>query len=135
MADVDQLLADLNVSRDSLDVRCSDDHALEIAQQITNWKSLAPFIGLNQIDEENILMDPSCFNSVSVQRIRMIRRWMEIHGPEATYLNLVKGFLRIQRRDLIEKMCGILKQGMKLMAVLVSSPTFFSLNLKTAGVN
>ncbi len=104
---LDSILADEGLSRVRLDVPCRDDHILTIARQIPRWQSLAPFIGLNELDEETIKES----GGVEVQRIKMLRKWREKLGVGATYLNLARGLANVQRRDIIEQLCDLVRTG------------------------
>ncbi len=102
---LDGILSDEGLSRDSLDVPCQDDHILSLAQQISRWQGLAPYIGLDDLDEEAIKES----GGVEVQRVKMLRRWQQKLGTKATYLYLAKGLASVQRRDLIEQVCDLVR--------------------------
>lgn len=106
--DIGEILADKGLKEGNLDCPCTPEHRNDIARQITNWKALAPFIGLERTDEEEIDDEN---RSVMSKRIAMLRIWSEKRGKRATYLHLIKGFAQISRRDLIEKLCDIFSGG------------------------
>ena len=110
---LDKVLRDEGLSRDQLDIPCHQDHILALAPKISKWQSLAPYIGLNDLDEEVILAS----GKVDVQRRKMLQRWREKLGKKATYLHLARGMATIQRRDLIECLCDLVKSGVDPSAV------------------
>lgn len=104
---LDTILSDEGLSRDRLDVPCQNEHVLAIARQIARWQSLAPYIGLDELDEEAIKES----GGVEVQRVKMLRKWQQKMGAKATYLSLATGLASLQRRDLIEALCELVKSG------------------------
>ena len=102
--DVSEVLADKGLDEGILECPCTPEHRNAIALQITSWETLAPFIGLSSSDEEEIEEDNK---STKSKRIALLRKWSEKRGKRATYLHLMKGFAKIERRDLIEKLCDI----------------------------
>ena len=92
----------------SWDQPCLDSHLVEISQLILDWKEIAPVLGLTQIDEENIIgYSP---NSVSAQRMAMLRTWRQRHGPAATYSRLADAFRQCGRQDLVERVSVLANQ-------------------------
>ena len=109
---LDEILRDLRLSEKALDRPCTADHARDFALHITSWQSLAPFIGITDVDEEEIREDA---HNARNQKLKLMTRWRQKLGRNATYLHLAKGLAAIERRDLIEKLCeiaGIGGQGM-----------------------
>lgn len=54
---LEKLLAARNLTRDSLRIECPEGVCSEIALLVANWKLLAPFIKLNEVDEADIDAD------------------------------------------------------------------------------
>lgn len=106
--DISEVLADKGLDKETLNCPCTPEHRNEIAIQITSWETLAPFIGLSSTDEEEIEEDNK---STKSKRIALLRKWNEKLGKGATYLHLMKGFAKIERRDLIEKLCDMFVSG------------------------
>ena len=102
--DVSEVLADKGLDKGILECPCTPEHRNVIALQITSWETLAPFIGLSSSDEEEIEEDNK---STKSKRIALLRKWSEKLGKRATYLHLMKGFAKIERRDLIEQLCDV----------------------------
>lgn len=101
--DVGQVLARKELNEGILNCPCTRKHRNDIAQHITNWQALAPFLDLSSGDEEEIDEE----KSVKAKRIALLRKWSHNKGEEATYLDLMKGFAKMGRVDLIEKLCDI----------------------------
>lgn len=102
--DVGQVLARKKLNEGILNCPCTREHRNAIAQHITNWQVLAPFLDLSSEDEEEIDVENK---SVKAKRNALLRKWSHNKGEEATYLNLMKGFAKTGRVDLIEKLCDI----------------------------
>ena len=66
-------------------------------------RSLAPYIGLDEADEEEIQEERTSIR----QKVKLMRVWKRKHGEEATYLRFVKGCEQLQRRDLVEAVCNL----------------------------
>ena len=70
-------LSDLLVSRlgdanhSTLDHLVSRDHQNKIALSITDWRSIAPFLGLEETDEEDIEV---MYSTTKTRNIAMLRK-------------------------------------------------------------
>ena len=87
---------------------CSEEHLAEISLSITKWRTLAPFLGLTEAEEEAIARDNP---DMSTQRIAMLRKWKAKYGCSATYKKLCKVFRKLDRQDLVEVVCRLLRDG------------------------
>ena len=65
----EDLLKDIPCEK--LDYPCRDVHLSEIALSVTKWKSIAPYLGLTEAEEENIEKD--CGEN-ETQKIGMLRK-------------------------------------------------------------
>jgi len=106
--DISEVLADKGLNERALDCPCTPEHRNTIALCITHWKELAPFIDLSCTDEEEI-DDPN--RSAKEKNIALLRKWSQKRGNKATYLHLIRGFAKVERCDLIEKLCDIFTAG------------------------
>ena len=104
MKPLEELLKDVPLEK--LDQPCRDDHLSEIALSVTSRKSIAPFLGFTKAEEENIEKD--CGEN-ETQKIAMLRKWKKTFGRKATYRKLGKVFFKLERTDLVEKMCELLQ--------------------------
>ena len=91
------------VAPEKLDQPCRDDHLSEIALSLTDWQSMAPFLGLTEVDEEEITSRYP--HQLIAQKIAMLRNWRQKLGEGATYRELTKVFYRLGKLGLIEQAC------------------------------
>ena len=94
-----------SVPEETLGKPCSDEHIVEIAREITSWQSVAPYLELTAVDEEDILHN---HHDVRIQRREMLRTWKQKLGSKATYYGLAKAFNDIERADLVGKVVELL---------------------------
>ena len=95
------------VAPEKLDQLCRDDHLSEIALSLTDWQSMAPFLGLTEGEEREIEEDS---RPAKRRKVAMLRRWKEKYGKKATYRKLAKVFWKLERIDLVEELCEILSE-------------------------
>ena len=103
---LDQLLKDIDHAK--LIQICTDQHLSEVARQITEWESIAPDFELDEVDEEEIVKKYP--KKVKAQNLAMLRRWRKKRGDKATYKRLAKVFWKVDRTDLVVKLCKILSR-------------------------
>ena len=103
---LDQLLKGIDHAK--LIQICTDQHLSEIARQITEWESIAPDFELDEVDEEEIVKKYP--KKVKAQNLAMLRRWRKKRGDKATYKRLAKVFWKVDRTDLVVKLCKILSR-------------------------
>ena len=96
------------VAPECLDQACRDDHLSEIALSLTDWQSLAPFLGLSEVDEREIVCRYP--HDLQMQNIAMLRKWKSEFGQRATYRKLVQVFFKRGKCDTVGKLCHILLQ-------------------------
>ena len=101
---LEDLLKD--IPPEKLDQSCRDDDLNKVALSLTDWQSIAPFLGLTEADEEEIKRD---YPNIKTQRISMLRKWKKIVGRKAKYRKLVSVFWDLERADLVEKVCELLQ--------------------------
>ena len=101
---LEDLLQD--VPPEKLDQPCRDEHLSKIALSITDWQSIAPFLGLTEADEVIIRHD---YPNWITQKIGMLRTWKKRFGGKATYRKLGKVFFKLERADLVEELCELLQ--------------------------
>ena len=104
-----EFLKELHVPASKLKLSCSEEHLARISLSITEWRTLAPFLGLTEAEEEAIARD--YHDSMATQRIAVLRRWKGKSGSSATYKKLCKVFWQLDRRDLVEVVCRLLRGG------------------------
>ena len=101
---LEDLLKDIPCEK--LDQPCRDDHLSEIALSVTKWKSIAPYLGLTEAEEENIEKN---YGENETQKIGMLRKWKKKLGKRATYRKLGQVFYKLGRVDLVEKVRELLQ--------------------------
>ena len=75
------------VPRSLLDSPISDIHLSDIASHITEWRELAPYLDLSEVEEKDIV--DSYPNRPKLQRREALRKWKETNGKRATYRRLI----------------------------------------------
>ena len=95
-----------SVPPEKLNQPCSDEHLLDIALSISNWRSIAPFLGLDEVLVDAI--ETKNPKDLLAQTIAMLRRWREQCGKKATYRKMAKVFWKLQRSDLVAKLTELL---------------------------
>ena len=90
-----------DASYSKLDHLMDTHHQNKIAMSITDWRSIAPFLGLGETDEEYI---ETKYTTVKTRNIAMLRKWKRLHVSNATYRKLLEAFWDVERVDLIDKL-------------------------------
>ena len=85
MSDVKRSALDPLQQRELLDTPVSDLHLAQIASDIKNWEEVAPFLGLTDVEEEEVKLDNKTYG---VQKRKALQRWREKKGSDATYREL-----------------------------------------------
>lgn len=86
----------------ALERPCTNDNFCNLARDITDWKELAPFLGLNEVDE-NLIEEHS--TSPLKRRVQVLRKWKEkctLRGKTASYKELANVFWTLGKADLVE---------------------------------
>ena len=94
-----------DVPPEKLDQPCKYEHLSELALSITDWRSIAPFLGLTKADESEIECD---YGKARTQKIEMLRKWQASLGKQATYRKLAKVFWKLKHADLLEELCDLI---------------------------
>ena len=101
----EELTAHVGISADRLNRECSDEHLASISLFLANWQTVAPHLGLSEVDEEDVEEE-----GVKKQdkRYKSLWKWKARSLFKAKYKVLVDVFLKIGRADLAEKVCKLL---------------------------
>lgn len=96
---LEDLLASLGGNFPSLCYTCADEHLLEVAKRLSQWRNVAPWLGFstsciegleyNKFDEEG-------------KKQQMLTLWKQREGHDATYRTLAAVLLKASRKDLAE---------------------------------
>ena len=103
---MEKLLTEVGVQPEKLNERIGDDHLCEIALFLTEWKTVVPFLGLDENDVDIIEQEE---RKEKVRRLKALRKWKSKFAFEATYRKLVKVLLSLAMTDVAEKVCHLLK--------------------------
>ena len=103
---VEKLLKEVGVQPEKLNERISDDHLREIALFLTEWKTVVPFLGLDENDVDSIEQEEK---KEQVRKLKALRKWKSKFAFEATYRKLVEVLLSLTMTDVAEKVCHLLK--------------------------
>jgi hypothetical protein len=95
-----------SVPKSYLDHVVSDIHIAQLAESMTEWQELAPFLGLSPADEEDIL--ERYRERLRLQIRGALRKWKEKKGRKATYQDLIKIFRERDLALLAEKVESLL---------------------------
>ena len=76
---------------------------------IAQWRDIAPFLGLTQADEQDVIGYPPI--PIQRQRIEMLYKWSEKEGDKATYRKLVERFKQCQRQDIVDEIKKLVTSG------------------------
>ena len=95
-----------DVPPEKLDEPCKDEHLNKLALSITDWQSIAPFLGLTEADESEI---EDC-KKVRKRKIKMLQMWKSKFGRKATYRRLAEVLLELEETDLADMLCGLVWQ-------------------------
>ncbi len=115
---LDELLE--GVSTGKLCRTCRNEDLCEIAQSVTNWKAIAPFLGLLKAEIEAIEVNE---RKVETQRMAMLDKWKEKLGRKATHWKLAKAFRKAKRADLVDVIRRLLVSSGDSSSSDESSPT------------
>ena len=99
----DELLARNNIKKSTMREAIEDKHLIEFSLSLDAWKRLARHLGMPDTDIESI----KSHENEEERRDRMLKCWKERCGSYATYEELVKVLLRINRTDLAEKVVSL----------------------------
>ena len=95
------------VRRELLHKKCSDQHLKNIAEELTEWRLTASWLGLKRTMVDDL--DKSVRFDEGDKRHRMLEDWQKKKGAEATYWALAEALLQVGRTDLAEKLLSFLK--------------------------
>ena len=91
-----------------LDTVCDNEHLLEVAQCLSQWKTFAPWLGFETTAVEDLEIRPL---DQEGKRQHMFMIWKRAKGSEATYLALAEACLKSNRQDMAEKVLKYSKKG------------------------
>ena len=121
-----------DVPAEKLDQPCSDEHISKLALHITDWQSIAPFLGLTEAEESEIVEDCS---KARTKKIKMLRKWRNKKGEKATYRNLAEVLLELEETDLVEKLHKLIWQPQSISGLQSVDPNEENRSIRCAYAN
>ena len=76
-----------------------------MAAKIVDWKALAPHLGMSDADTTVIERDGV---GEEDKRRKLLQRWLQRNGPDATYYKLVEAFIGAENRHIADEICKLL---------------------------
>ena len=110
-------MKEVSLHPEKLDQSISDDHLLGIALFLTSWQTVAPHLGLSEIDVVVIEQEGK---DEKDKRLKALQMWKRKFGFRATYRELVKVLLSLGMADGAQNVCLLLK-GMSVIMSYISS--------------
>ena len=93
------------VPRDRLDCTVSDNLLNQIARKLTRWEEVAPWLQLDEAQEEEVR---ATFRNYSDQKRQVLRKWRQINGHRATYRQLIIVLSCAENNALAENVADLL---------------------------
>ena len=103
-----QLLRSIEGPFPLLDEEVHLQHLLELSQIITEWKTVAYWLGFHQTAVEDL--ECAKFDNEG-KRQEMLRKWKQVNGSGATYRRLATLMLLSRRKNLAESVIKCSKAG------------------------
>ena len=90
--ELDKLKRSHNLTDDILSLKCSDDHALDLADIISKWRLVGPRLkGITGKDISDIDKDVKGGEKLKIRGL--IELWRQRNGDDATYGDVVRALL------------------------------------------
>ena len=108
---VEKLLTEVGVHPEKLNERISDDDLCKITLFLTEWKTVVPFLGLDENDVDAIEKEGK---KEQEKKLKALRKWKGRFVFAATYRKLMEILLSLGMADVAEKVCHLLKGTVRL---------------------
>ena len=89
-----------------LDTRVTIDRFNAVSRSLSEWRSLAPHLGIAQQVVEDIEKD---YHEEGRKRSAFLKEWQQKFSVLATYRKLIEALLEIERTDDALKICELFK--------------------------
>ena len=99
MCELDILLTRFNLSKHNLEKPCCDNLFMALKTEIPSFEDAAPHFGFKPPEIVELRTDGS---QERERRLKMLWKWKEKNGSDATYLAIVKIFLEMKNKQLAE---------------------------------
>ena len=94
------------VSASELGRPCTDERLADIASKIVQWEKFAPYMSIEEAEEEEIRSDNRTYNQ---QKLACLRKWKAKYSYKATYQHLIQIFYKAGDIDLSYKVATMMK--------------------------
>ena len=101
------LLERFELSSACLEIQCSDSLFLTLNTEIRRFENAAPHFGFTQPEIEELHRD---FDSERRKKLEMLWNWRRKNGSDATYIAIVRIFLKMNDKQLAEVVLKHFKQ-------------------------
>ena len=102
----EDILKHYRLSDSQMKVKCPDEVLRAVAKNMNRWRSID--LGLDKADVNGIENGPAMEDEG--KRQKLLERWKERFGHEATYSCLARCFFQSRRADLVEEVCKEFKK-------------------------
>ena len=99
MSELDTLLTRFNLSKDNLKKPCCDNLFMALKTEIPSFDDAAPHFGFKLPEIVELRTDGS---QERERRLKMLWKWKEKNGSDATYLAIVNIFIEMKNKQLAE---------------------------------
>ena len=97
--ELDTLLRKFNIPQSCLEKPCDDDFFVTLSPEIPSFIEVAPYFGFKKPEIEEIRQDSP---TERTRKSSTLCKWKRQKGSDATYLSLVKIFLKMKDKQLAE---------------------------------
>ena len=97
-----KLISENGLDADKLSVKMPKAFLIHIASCIKNWSDIAPYLGFEIGDFEEVFQSSGSEKS---KKLFVLEKWSTKLGEEATFCQLIEIFLVAEREDLAERVC------------------------------
>ncbi len=103
---VNEILAHCGVTDAQLENPCSNDDITAIARFLISWRTLAPHLGLDESEEEEIEEDG---REEAEKKLKALRKWKSKFAHKATYKVLVEALVNINMAEHARHICQLVE--------------------------
>ena len=96
-----------NIPKEKLNQSCRDVDLRELALSITEWQTVAAYLGVTEVELKEIEEEPG---PPKKRKLSMLRKWKANFGEKATYYKVASVLWKLGRTDLVEELCKIVRQ-------------------------
>ncbi len=103
---VSEILAHCEVTDAQLENPCSSEDITTIAGFLVSWRTLAPHLGLDESEEEEIEED---VREEAEKKLKALRKWKSKFAHKATYKVLVEALAKVNMADHAMHVCQLVE--------------------------